>query len=148
LVREGDDMKIRSVLLFTALASISAFGQGGKVSVSLTDVTAGKNITIAITLNDAPSIDGTQVRVQLGPKDSDDHTPDTEYVLIQQGNPLVYNNTCLVPPVAKGTWVIKNVRLWVPGGENVSLTTNLPELKVKPIKVVLPSSGTVQITVP
>ncbi len=141
-------MKICSVILFAVLTAISALGQDAKASMSSTEVIAGKNITIEITLNEAPSTDGTQVRVLLGPKDASDTTPAVEYILTQQNDRRTFNNFCLVPPTAKGTWVIKTVHLWVPGGENIPLTTNLPELKVKPIKLVLPTSGTIRIVVP
>jgi hypothetical protein len=150
-------MKIRLVLLFTALAAGLTFGQdAAKASVSAfaSEIVAGKNVTMTITLNDVPSVDGkrlesTQVRMNWGPKDKSDPTPSGNIVLGPQKDPRVYSDTFLVPPNAKGVWVIKDAMLWIPGGgDSVPLKVDAPDFRIKSSKVVLPTSGTVKVAVP
>lgn len=141
-------MKTCSILLFTALAALSAFGQAA-ASMSPTEVTAGKNITITITVNKTPSVAGTQLLAYLTPKDPKDNPPAFNLTLNPKSDdPKVYTNSGMIPENAKGIWSLENATLIIPSGGNTRVETNHPELRVKPIGVTLPTTGKAEITVP
>jgi hypothetical protein len=88
-------MKFRLVLLFTALSAVSALGQDAKANVTPLEVEAGKPITITIALN-KDSVQGTNIRVDLGPKDGN---PITIMNLSPTSDPLVYKATAPIPVI-------------------------------------------------
>jgi hypothetical protein len=141
-------MKTCSILLFTALTAISAFGQEAKVSMSPPEVEAGKNITLTITVNVVPSLERTSLSVTMAPRDPKDNAQPFSFSLGQKGDSKVYVGITQVPSNGKGVWSIRDVSLSIPLGGSVPLETNRPEFTIKPIKITLPKTGNAEITVP
>jgi hypothetical protein len=142
-------MKICSVLLFTALATMSALGQEAKASMSPTEVIAGKNITVTIKVNDASTVNGTQLLAAFVSDNPKDDPSGFDVRLCPVGNdPKVYSTSTPVPATAKGTWRLANVLLQTPNSGTRHVETNHPQLVIKPIKVTLPTTGQAEITVP
>lgn len=142
-------MKICSVLLFAALTSISGFGQEAKASMSPNEVAAGKNITITLTVDKVPSIQGATLSVILAPKDPKDNPGSYGVNLIRDNDSNVYSNTTQVPPNARGVWYIREASTSLPVvGGSTPIDTNHPEFTIKPIEITLPKTGKVGITTP
>ena len=144
-------MKICSVLLLTTLTTISAFAQDHEAKASMipAEVTAGKNITVTITVDDGPSLEQTSIGITLAPKDPKDNAqPFGTTLSPKSSDPKVYSVTVQVPPNGKGVWTLRNAALNIPQGGSVPLETNSPEFIIKPIKNSFPKKGTADITVP
>ena len=143
-------MKIRPVLLFTTLATASIFAQTGKVAMSPTEATAGKNITITITVNKVPSVGQTSISAILAPRDPKDNAGPYGVNLTQKpSDPRVYFVTTEIPINAKGVWFLRDTNMALPiVGVANSLETNHPEFTVKPVELTLPTSGRAEISVP
>jgi hypothetical protein len=148
-------MKACSILFFSALATASAFGQTAKASMSPTEVTAGQTITIAITLDTVPSINGkkiesTTVNVMLSPKDATGNPSSYGADLTpRMDDPKVYTVTLTVPISAKGVWTMKSASLRLPDQSgSIPLETNDPEYTIKPLELTLPKAGKAKITAP
>jgi len=136
------------VLLFIGL-TMSARGQDATASMSPVEVTAGKSITVTITVNGVPSLAQTSLSATLGPKDPKDGGQAFSFNLGQKGNDsTIYTGTTMVPPNSKGIWSLQEVRLNVPLESSRVLETNHPEFKIKPIEVTLPTKGKAEITIP
>ena len=142
-------MKILSILLFTALAAISGFGQEAKASMSPTEVVAGKNITITLTVDIPPSVEATQISVLLAPREQKDNPNQFGVPLIaKKTDPKTYSNTVQVPFTAKGVWYIKGAFTSLDSGSADIALTDRPELLIKPVEVIFPKTGKVAISVP
>jgi hypothetical protein len=139
-------MKICLMLLLAALTAVPGFGQTGKLSMSPTEVTAGKNITITIKL-DEPLSEGATLRANFGPKDSGQST---NMPLNPTSDSLVYTNTGLVPANAKGVWEVKDIMLFIPASVEPTpvLNTDHPSFTVRPIETKFPTKGKVMVTAP
>ena len=147
-------MKICSSLLFIALTA-AAWGQQANASMSPIEVTAGKSITITITVDAAPFADNmplkdTVVNAILSPREPKDNPPPFSCALNPNNNdPKVYSLTVAVPVSAKGTWFLRDANLVLPGqAGNHVLLINTPEFRVKPADLKLPTKGKAEITTP
>jgi len=142
-------MKFRLVLLFTALSAVSALGQSMKATITPPVVDAGKQITITLTLNRAPSTNLVNVNVTLSPKEqADNPQPYAVGTSAKTVGSNVYVQTIAVPLNAKGVWYVKDASAVVNGVSTPIALSDHPEFKVTPVEVILPKSGEVAITVP
>jgi hypothetical protein len=146
---KGGRVKKLPVMLVIALSAISAFGQDAKAKVDPPVVEAGKNITITLTLDRAPSTNLVNVNVTLAPKETPDNPPQFDIgTSAKAAGSNVYISTITVPLNARGAWYVKNAYSQVNGASTPIALADHPEFKVKPVEVVLPKSGDVAITVP
>jgi len=89
--------------LVVLLWGVSSFAQEAKAPMSPAEVTAGKNITITIIVDKAPSVEGTTVSVVLAPRDSKDNgNPFGLSLAPKNGYLKTYVGTTQVPINARG----------------------------------------------
>jgi hypothetical protein len=131
--------------MFIAMSSL--FGQSGQAAMSPTTVVAGKQITVTITLNEALP-EGTDLVVRLAPKDPKDGQALGFNLSPKDNDRKVCAGSYAVPLNAKGTWHLQVATISIPNGGNSPLDTNRPDFTVTPVKITLPTKGTVVVTAP